>query len=294
MRAVSNARVRLLLLALLVAIPREAHAQRNNFGFGGGGGAGREPSAVWGIPDGRIGFIFCRLMFDAEIEQPVSGTGWRIEYPRADQNFPTRLSQLTYTPISYWWKAPQQARIDTWDGMPGHTVVQATDPELFQCPIVFFSSAGTAGFSGEEAARLREYLLKGGFMWGDDFWGEYTWAHLREQMGRILPEYPIVQLKPGDPVFQTFYSIQEMPQIPSINQFRRMGFAGTSELGAESATPEMWAIMDKDGRPMVLMTHNTDIADGWEREADLEVFFQRFAWAAYSVGVNVMMWIMTR
>jgi hypothetical protein len=98
---------------------------------------------------------------------------------------------------------------------------------------------------------------------------------------------------PGDPVFQTFYAIKEMPQIPSLNAFNRMGRVSTSELGAESATPEMWAIMDND-RPMVVMTHNTDIADGWEREADLEVFFQRFAWQAYSLGINVMMWIMTR
>jgi hypothetical protein len=282
-----------MLVLLLAALPHHADAQR--FGFRGGGGSSRrDPSALWGMPDGRIGFTFCRLMYEAVIEQPVSGTGWGIEYPRADQNFPTRLAQLTNTPISYWWSAPR-ARIDTWDGMPGHTVVEANDPNLFQCPIVFFASAGTAGWSAEEVVKLREYLLKGGFMWGDDFWGEYTWEHLREQMtgeNGILPGYPIVRLMPGDPVFQTFYSIKEMPQIPSLNNFGRLG-GSTSELGAESATPEMWAIMDGD-RPMVLMTHNTDIADGWEREADMEAFFQRFAWQAYSVGINVMMWIMTR
>jgi hypothetical protein len=245
------------------------------------------------MPDLPIGFTFCRLQFDAPDIRDSSGTGWAIEYPRADQNFPTRLAQLTNTPVSTWLKAPQ-SRGQTWDGMPGHTTVQATDRELFQCPIVFFSSAGTATFTPEEVKGLREYLLKGGFLWGDDFWGEFTWAHLQEQMALILPEYPVVQLKPGHALFQTFYSIQQIPQIPSLSAFRRMGFSSTSELGAESATPEMWAIFDEGGRPMVLMTHNTDIADGWEREADLEVFFQRFAWQAYSVGVNVMMWIMTR
>jgi hypothetical protein len=249
---------------------------------------------LWGIPDVRTGFYFCRLMFDAVIRDD-SGTGWRIEYPRADQNFPTRLGQLTSTQISLWRNAPRTRQFQTWDGMPGHTVVQATDPELFQCPWVMMSSAGTAGFSEEEVVKLREYLLKGGFLWGDDFWGERTWAHLQEELGRILPGYPIVELKPGqDPLFSTFYSLQEVPQIPSLNSFRRMGYESTSELGAESAVPSMHAIFDKDGRPLVLMTHNTDIADGWEREADLEVFFQRFAWQAYAVGVNVMMWIMTR
>ena len=102
----------------------------------------------------------------------------------------------------------------------------------------------------------------------------------------------MVLMKPGDPVFQTFYAIKEMPQIPSLNRFRGLG-GSTSEMGAESATPEFWAIMDGD-RPMVVLTHNTDIADGWEREADMEAFFQRFAWQAYSLGINVMMWIMTR
>jgi hypothetical protein len=295
-RRVPKRLIRPLILALLLAaLPHHADAQRNRFGGGGGRGAARDPNYLWGIPDRPTGFTFCRLQYDAVIRDD-SGTGWGIEFPRADQNFPTRLAQLTNTPISTWLKAPPSYRGDTWDGMPGHTTVQATDPEIFQCPIVFFSSAGTAGFTEAEVVKLREYLLKGGFLWGDDFWGEYTWQHLREQMtGKygILPGYQIVQLKPGDAVFQTFYSIREMPQIPSLSAFNRMGQMSTSELGAESAMPEMWAIMDGE-RPMVVMTHNTDIADGWEREADLEVFFQRFAWQAYSVGINVMMWIMTR
>ena len=103
----------------------------------------------------------------------------------------------------------------------------------------------------------------------------------------------IVELKPGHALFQTFYSIQAVPQIPSLNRYRGMG-GSTSEMGAESAVPTIHAILDETGRPMVLMTHNTDIADGWEREADLDAYFQRFAWQAYSIGVNVMMWIMTR
>jgi hypothetical protein len=177
--------------------------------------------------------------------------------------------------------------------MPGHTTVQATDPELFQCPFVMMSSAGSAGFTPEEVQSLRKYLLKGGFLWGDDFWGYRSWDHWVAEIGEILPEFPIVELKPGkDPIFSTFYSLQQVPQIPSLNRFRNLN--STSELGAESATPTMHAIFDQDGRPMVLMTHNTDIADGWEREADLDAYFQRFAWQAYSVGINVMMWIMTR
>jgi hypothetical protein len=282
----------LVALGLLAIGPTAAHAQR---GFAGGGsGAPRDPTVLWGIPDVRTGFYFCRLQFDWVFPEQ-SGSGWRIEYPRADQNFMTRLAQLTSTPISTWRNGPPNRYSAGlgWPGMPGHTTVQATDPELFQCPFVMMSSPGSAGFSEEEVVQLREYLLKGGFLWGDDFWGYRTWDHWVAEISRVLPEYPIVELKPGHALFQTFYSIQQVPQIPSLNRYRGMG-ASTSELGAESAVPTIHAILDETGRPMVLMTHNTDIADGWEREADLDAYFQRFAWQAYSVGVNVMMWIMTR
>jgi hypothetical protein len=292
--AVRPAKASLLILVLsaLACSPGALDAQRN---FGGGGnGAPRDPNALWGIPDVRNGFYFCRLMYDWEIQDP-SGTGWRIEYPRADQNFMTRLAQLTSAQISLWRSGPPNRYASSygWPGMPGHTVVQATDPELFRCPFVMMSSPGSAGFTAEEVRALREYLLKGGFLWGDDFWGYRSWDHWAAEIEKVLPEFPIVELKPGeDPLFQTFYSLQAVPQIPSLNRFRGMG--STSELGAESAYASMHAIFDAKGRPMVLMSHNTDIADGWEREADLDAYFQRFAWQAYSVGVNVMMWIMTR
>jgi hypothetical protein len=284
-----------LMLGAFVALPQVCEAQRDFRDFRGGGGgrgAGRDPSALWGIPDVRSGFYFCRLMFEA-VSRDDSGTGWAIEYPRADQNFPTRLAQLTTTQLAYWRYAPPSR--NAWDGMPGHTVVQATDPELFMCPWIMMASPGTAGFSEEEVRALREYVLKGGFIWADDFWGNARWAQWEREIGRVLPDYPIVELKPGqNALFETFYSIQAVPQIPSLSAFRRMGYESTSELGAESEYPSMHAIFDENNRPLVLMTHNTDIADGWEREADLEVFFQRFAWQAYAVGVNVMMWIMTR
>jgi hypothetical protein len=283
--------LRLLMMGALLALPGAAEAQGGI--FGGGRGAGREPGALWGIPPVRTGFTFCRLMFDT-VRRDDSGSGWRIEYPRADQNFMTRLAQLTVTPVSDWGDGPPGAYRGYWPGYPGHTVVQATDPELFQCPFVMMSSPGTVGFTPAEVEKLREYLMKGGFLWGDDFWGNASWYHWIDQIGRVLPEYEVVELTPSHPLFSTFYSLQEVPQIPSLNAYRRMGYQSTSEMGAESAKASIHAIFDHSGRPMVLMTHNTDIADGWEREADLEIFFQRFAWQAYAVGVNVLMWVMTR
>ena len=89
---------------------------------------------------------------------------------------------------------------------------------MFQCPFIMMTEVGAAYFSPEEAARLREYLLKGGFLWADDFWGEYAWQIWAREIGKVLPpsEYPIVDLPITHPLFRSQFVIQKFPQIPSI------------------------------------------------------------------------------
>ena len=271
----SGSILRLAALLSLVFFSAVAVAQVP-FGFGRGP---REP-ILRGIPDEPGGFVFCRLMFTT-VRNDASGSGWAIEYPRAEQNLLLRLSQLTLAPIARWS-----------NGTPGHTVVLATDPELFQCPFLMMASPGTAGFDDAEAEGLRQYLLKGGFLWADDFWGNASWTHWEREIGRVLPGYAIDDIPITHPIFDTYYTLDELPQIPALNLWRP-GMS-TSEMGAESETPHMRGIFDERGRLMVLMTHNTDIADGWEREADLEAYFILFAAKAYAVGVNVAIWSLTR
>ncbi len=269
------ARLGLVTGALFCAAVAVAQVPWDYYGWGGG----REP-VLRGIPDYPGGFIFCRLMYTT-VRQVPSGTGWRIEYPRAERHLLTRLSELTLTPIGRWR-----------NGTPGHTVVTPTDRELFKCPFVMMASPASAGFDDEEAASLREYLLKGGFLWADDFWGEASWRAWEHEISRVLPGYEIVDILPGHPIYDTYYTLEELPQIPALNLWRP-GMS-TSELGAESETPHLRGIFDENGRLLVLMTHNTDIADGWEREQDLEDYFILFAAKAYAVGVNVAIWSMTR
>jgi hypothetical protein len=247
--------------------------------FGFPGSVRGEP-ILRGMPDQQNGFTFCRLMYTPVRSDP-SGTGWQIEYPRAERNLMTRLSEFTLTPISRWR-----------NGLPGHTVIVATDPELFRCPFVMMASPGTVGFDAAEAEALRQYLLRGGFLWGDDFWGEASWAHWEREIGRVLPEYSIVDIPVTHPIFRSFYNLDALPQIPSLNRWRP-GMS-TSELGAESETPNLRGIFNERGHLLVLMTHNTDIADGWEREADLESYFLLFSAKAYAIGINVLMYTMTR
>ena len=233
-----------------------------------------------GLPDRPGGFTFCRLAF-VEVRRERGGSSWDTDFPQAERNLTTRLSQLTPTPISAWEH-----------GEPGFTVIRATDPELFQCPFLFASHVGVTGFGEDEANALREYFDKGGFLWVDDFWGNAAWNQWARQMELVFPGRAIVDLPMDHPLFAIVYDVPRLPQIPSIQHWRRSG-GGTSERGFESRQPHIRAVLDDDGQIMVLITHNTDIADGWEREAEDPRFFYQFSPDAYAVGVNVVVWMMT-
>jgi hypothetical protein len=234
------------------------------------------------VPDERSGFTFCRLQYDS-VRREALGLGWSTDYPYGDRNLMLRLTEFTTTPITYW---P--------DGEPAHAIVRATDPELFTCPFLFASDIGTSGFGPDEVQALRDYFLKGGFLWTDDFWGDRALAHWLGEMQKILPGHTFVELKPGEHgIFSTFYEVERMQQIPAI-QFWRSSGGQTSERGEESRYPRLYGIEDDAGRLVVVMSHNTDIADGWEREAEDFDFFHRFSPYAYAVGINVAVWSMTR
>jgi hypothetical protein len=229
------------------------------------------------------GFTFCRLYYD-RVRREAGGQGWRTDYPWADINLMVRLAELTPVGISR----------DS-SGGPNHYVVRLTDRALFNCPFVMAADVGTIGLSPEEIEGLRAYLLKGGFLWVDDFWGEAAWEHWAATIAQVLPpgEYPIQDLPSHDPIFSALYRVDRLPQITSIQFWRRWGGTTTSERGFESEMPHARAIRDPAGRIMVLMTHNTDIADAWEREGEDEAFFFQFAHDGYAVGINVVIHAMT-
>jgi hypothetical protein len=234
-----------------------------------------------GIPDRPGGFTYCRLAYRS-IRSLPSGGGWTTDFPEAYRNLMIRLSELTPTTIA-WWS----------HGEPGFVPVRPTDPELYRCPFVMATHVGELGFNPEEAAAMRDYLLKGGFLWADDFWGSASWRYFAAELQKVFPEHEIVELSPDHPLFSIVYNVPEVPQIPNIGFWRRSG-GQTSELGADSARPSLSAVMDVDGRIMVLITHNTDISDGWEREAYDPRFFALFSPDAYAIGINIVIWMMTR
>jgi hypothetical protein len=272
---------RFLLLFVLCSLlfPFLAEAQRGwRGGRGGWGGEVGAPPKFPAVSDFDGSWHFCRLMYRSQ----QRGLGLGTDYPYADINFSTRLSELTKTQVGMQ------------DGEPNHLVVRPTDPELFQCPFVMASDPGSAGFSAEDAAGLRDYLLKGGFLWVDDFWGPWAWDAFADEIGKALPpgEFPIKEVGPEHPIYRMLFTVAEIPQVPSM-QFWRMTGGATSEMDEYSAKAHMAAIMDKQGRIMVLMTHNTDIADSWEREGDDPQFFFHFSPNGYAVGLNSVLYALT-
>ncbi|MES1256503.1 MAG: DUF4159 domain-containing protein [Acidobacteriota bacterium] len=227
------------------------------------------------------GFLFCRIAFR---NQPAGdGGGWSVDYPRADMNLPFRLSELTKTPVS------RDAL-----GQINHIVIRLTDPQLYQCPFVMMTEPGGAYFDDAEAGALRTYLQKGGFLWADDFWGTRAWQTWAGEIAKALPpgEYPIVDVPLEHDLFHTLYDVRAVPQVPSITFWAFTG-GRTSERGADSAVPHVRAIFDAEGRIMVLMTHNTDFGDAFEREGDNHEYFLEFAPPGYAFGVNTLLYAMT-
>ena len=212
---------------------------------------------------------FCRLAYQ--------GRGWGTDYPDADYNFSTRLSELTKSAVS---KDP--------GGEPRPLIIRPADDALFRCGFVMLWQAESLYFSAEEAARMREYLLKGGFIWSDDSWGLYAWDNFAQEMAKVLPpsEFPFIDIPLDHGIFRALFHVQKVPQIPGISFW--FGTGGlTSERGAESANVNVRGVFDSHGRLMVLSTHNTDIADGWEREGVSPEYFRRFSVDSYAVGINV-------
>ncbi len=227
-------------------------------------------------------FHFCRIMYTSARGE-AGGQGWGTDYPGADVNFSIRLSELTKTRVS----------LDR-SGAPNHVVVRLTDDALFQCPFAIIEDVGTAWFSDLEVDRLRKYLLKGGFLWVDDFWGTRAWESWVREITKVLPsaQYPIVDVPRDHAMFHTLFEAAYVPQVPSI-QFWRVGGGRTSERGADSAETHARVITDERGRVMVLMTHNTDIADTWEREGEDPDYFYRFSPEGYAVAIDVLLYVMT-
>ena len=227
-------------------------------------------------------FNYCRGFYTSDRPE-AGGQGWWTDYPGADNNFSVRLRELTFVKVKLGA-----------DGQPDNVVVRLTDPLLYHCPMLYMEDVGTMRLSDEEVLGLRNYFLKGGFLYVDDFWGSLAWDQWTYEIARVLPphKYPIFDIPSDHPIMHTLYDVKEVEQVSNI-RFWVQTNGSTSERGSDSPHANFRGIQDEKGRLMVVMTHNTDIADTWEREGESQEYFDRFSPNGYAVGVNILLYAMT-
>ena len=230
-------------------------------------------------------FHFCRILFNSDRREKQ---GWGTDYPGADINLSVRLGELTKVRVTLTHDGEEE--------VPDAVVVRLTDDDLFQCPFTLMEDAGTARFSDEEAKRLREYLLKGGFLFVSDYHGTLAQEQFDEEISRVLPpaQYPTIDLTPPNhPLWHTMFNVTRLPQIASIQTWRRTGGGTIERWNVEGAPPDARGIVDAHGHLMVVMIHNSDIPDPWEREGEDTEYFFRFSPDAYAIGIDIVLYSMT-
>jgi hypothetical protein len=240
----------------------------------------RYPPAEWPDRD----FTICRLWYTS-VRAERDGSGWKTDYPYSEINLLIRLGEMTPVRVSY---DSGQKRPNTW-------VVKLSDAKLYDCPFLIASDVGTIGIQNEEVPPLREYLLKGGFLWVDDFWGTEAWNQWEQEIARVLPpeQYPIEDISAADPIMREMFDLEKVPQITNVT-FWLKNNGKTSERGEDSAQVHVRAIRDRHRRIMVLMTHNTDVGDSFEREREDTEYSRLFSPPGYALGINVLLYAMTQ
>lgn len=209
----------------------------------------------------------------------MSGGPWETDYPDSELNFSFRLHQLTSMEVN-----------------PIPIILELTDPELFNYPFIYIVEPGNLVFFEEEVKNLRRYLLNGGFLMIDDFWGREEWYNIYGQMKRVFPEREPIELPLEHPIFHCVFELKEKPQIPAINwaidRYDRLTGITTERPDAPFA--RYYGIYDDKGRMMVIICRDTDLGDGWEREGMSKTYFHEFSEKkAYPLGINIVFYAMT-
>jgi hypothetical protein len=273
----------LLLVGATITLTFAGHSSAQR-GWQRGWGRNRDPRN--GVPTWENDleykqdvFTFCRVRFDSRTRW-----GWQTDYPDSDLNFSFRLQQLT------------SLKVD-----PDGVIHDLTDPEIFNYPFIYMCEPGGLVLSKQEEVCLRKYLLNGGFLMADDFWGSWQWESFAEAIYGAFPDRQIVDLSIDHPIFHTVYDLQKKPQVPNVQtgeNGRGMGPGGTN-ISWENREPgsrevHYRGLFDDNNRLMAIFCHNTDLGDGWEREGMYEWFFHEYSEKqAYPMGINIVVYAMT-
>jgi len=277
---------------MLLLLAGAVLAQRGGFGGGGeidvpeGTRTAREvDSRSTGTPNWTNApgfehdvFTFARLRYDKDPNRHRrGGGGYTTDFPDSDLNLSFRLQQMT------------SLKVD-----PDARLIRLNDPELGSYPFLFASAPGSLHLTDPEVEALRRYLLNGGFLLMDDFWGENEWSNCEEVMKEVLPNHQFVELSLDHPVYHCVFEIKSKGQVANVRQGIESEQTGVTWERPDGREVHHRAILDDHGRIMVLTLHNTDTADGWEREGESDYYFHNFSEKiAYPLGINIIFYAMT-
>lgn len=212
-------------------------------------------------------FHFNRLVYNS---RSYGGDYFAVDYPEAEYHFLQGVTRLT--------------RVETGDRA---RMFRITDDAIFDYPWLYAVEVGYWYLNDHEAGRLREYLLRGGFMMVDDFHGTREWRDFAESMQRVFPDRPIVDIPESDPVMHVLYDLNKDVQIYGI---RPLMMGMTYEY--DGYDPQWKGIYDDDGRLLVAINHNMDLGDAWEH-ADTPSYPEPLTALAYRYAVNYVIYAMT-
>jgi hypothetical protein len=203
---------------------------------------------------------------------PRQGWGWATDYPGADCKYMGGVHRLTGLSVN-----------------PNPNVIGIMDEQLFQFPYVYGVEVGGMYLSEAEAARLREYLLRGGFLHVDDFWGLRQKANFEAQIRKVFPDRAMQPLSLDHEIFHTFFDVDSMIQIPGQGD---ACYGGPTWQQRDDTEPRIYGISDDNDRLMVVVTYNSDLGDAWEY-MDLPCYPEQYSGQAYRLGINFMIYAMT-
>ena len=251
------------LLLFLISAPLNAQVFPQ---FGG------SESSVFDLVEEELGeFNFVRVQYDTYWGGGFGYGTWSIDFPDADMNFLRGVSRLTNIKVE---RDP--------------IVLRSDDEQIFDYPFLYMLEVGQNGgivLSPKETENLREYLLRGGFLLIDDFWGQRQWDNFYAAFSQVFTDREITELRPDHEIFHVYYDIDGPQMIPALYRSDEFG-----EQGIDRASNH--AILDDSGRVMVLINWNADMGDGWEHTYH-QAYPTRYANNAYRLGINYLMYSMT-
>jgi len=217
------------------------------------------------IPFKTSAFTFVRVVYSSESRARVGAGSWATDFPDADQQFSSQVERsigLTVDP----------------DGLQ----LRLTDPAIQDYPFIYIVEPGQMALTDDEVVALRDYLLGGGFLMADDFWGEYEWGRFAKELARVFPDREPIELTVDHEIFQSYYYISETPQVPGRGGVR----PGTQG--------RLLGLFDDNGRLMAILCHNHDFGDAWEHVDD--PWYPRAFSLGHAVpmGINIVVYALSR